>query len=70
MSFQVGEKVMYHTLDEEYYYRGYGVSMETKISKIVSVYYKLENGEIVEEQKLIRVDQEQSQSKSDPPKKD
>jgi hypothetical protein len=68
MSFQIGDTVKYETLDEEYYSRGYGISMETKVSKIVSICYKLANGEIVEEKKLECV--ERKQSKSEPPTKD
>ncbi len=63
--FQVGQVVTYQTLDEESYFRGYGVNMETKASTIVSIYYKLANGDLVEEKKLMLVDLE---SKSNPPK--
>lgn len=61
--FKVGQVVTYQTLDEEYYYRGYGIHMETKASTIVSICYKLANGDIVEEKKLLLVE-----SKSDPSK--
>ncbi len=64
--FKIGDKVKYETLDEEYYYRGYGVSMETKTSQIVSICYKLANGEIVEEKKLVPVNP--PESKSEPKK--
>lgn len=63
--FKVGQVVTYETLDEEYYSRGYGIHMETKASTIVSICYKLANGDIVEEKKLMLVNTE---SKSDPPK--
>lgn len=52
-SFKIGDKVKYETLDEEYYSRGYGVIMETKTSTIVSICYKLANGDIVEQKKLV-----------------
>ncbi len=70
--FKIGDKVKYETLDEEYYYRGYGVSMETKTSQIVSICYKLANGETVEEKKLIPVSPKGStpESKSEPKKKE
>ncbi len=61
--FKIGDKVKYETLDEEYYYRGYGVSMETKTSQIVSICYKLANGETVEEKKLMLVDESKSEPK-------
>ncbi len=54
--FQVGEVVTYETLDEEYYSRGYGVIMETKASTIVSIYYKLANGDLVPQHKLLKVE--------------
>lgn len=55
MSFKISDTVTYETLDQEYYSRGYGLSKETKVSTIVSIYYKLANGEIVEERKLVLV---------------
>ena len=53
--FKIGDVVTYQTLDEEYYSRGYGISMETKASTIVSICYKLANGDVIEEKKLILV---------------
>jgi hypothetical protein len=64
--FNVGDVVTYETLDEEYYNRGYGINLETKASTIISIYYKLANGDIIEEKKLLKV----LESKSDCPKKD
>ena len=61
--FKIGDVVTYQTLDEEYYSRGYGVIMETKASTIVSICYKLANGDIVEERKLIKVEPEEKKSK-------
>jgi hypothetical protein len=66
--FKIGDRVKYETLDEEYYYRGYGINMETKTSQIVSICYKLANGETVEEKKLVMVGQ--PESKSEPKKKE
>lgn len=63
--FKIGDKVKYETLDEEYYYRGYGVSMETKTSQIVSICYKLANGETVEEKKLILIPESKSEPKKE-----
>jgi hypothetical protein len=54
--FNVGDVVTYQTLDEEYYSRGYGINYETKASTIVSIYYKLANGDVIEEKKLLLVE--------------
>lgn len=61
--FKVGDVVTYKTVDMEYYSRGYGLSYETKASTIVSVCYKLANGDTVEQKQLLLVE-----SKSEPPK--
>jgi hypothetical protein len=61
--FSVGDVVSYETLDIESYSRGYGVHMESKASTIVSVCYRLANGDVIEERKLVLV-----QSKSQPTK--
>ncbi len=62
--FKPGDIVTYKTLDEEYYSRGYGVIFETKASTIVSIYYKLANGDLIEEKKLVLVEpQENPKSK-------
>lgn len=53
--FKLGDVVTYETLDEEYYSRGYGVIMETKASTIVSICYKLANGDILDEKRLLLV---------------
>lgn len=42
---KVGDTVKYKTLDTEYYSRGYGISYETKTSKIVGFKVVLENGD-------------------------
>ena len=63
-TFKIGDKVTYETVDMEYYSRGYGISYETKGSTIVSICYKLANGDTVEEKKLVLVE-----SKSEDPKK-
>ena len=62
-TFRVGDVVTYETLDEEYYSRGYGINYETKASTIVSIYYKMANGDMIEQRKLVPVE-----SKSEPPK--
>ncbi len=62
-NFQIGETVTYETWDGEEG-RGYGWFLATKKAKIISICYKLENGEIVDEKKLTKVE-----SKSEAPKK-
>ena len=62
-TFKVGDTVTYKTVDMEYYSRGYGISYETKGSTIVSICYKLANGDIVEQKQLVLVE-----SKSEEPK--
>jgi hypothetical protein len=63
-NFHIGDRVTYETLDEEYYSRGYGCIMETKASTIVSVYYKMANGDMIEQGKLVPVDSPQSKSEA------
>ncbi len=60
--FKPGDVVTYTTLDEEYYSRRYGVSMETKASTIVSICYRLANGDVVEEKKLVLVQTKENPS--------
>jgi hypothetical protein len=62
--FSVGDVVTYETLDVEYYSRGYGINMESKASTIVSICYKLANGEIVEGTKLVLVQSKSDQTKT------
>jgi hypothetical protein len=62
-TFTIGDVVTYKTVDMEFYSRGYGLSYETKASTIVSISYKLANGDIMEEKQLLLV-----QSKSEQPK--
>ncbi len=57
----VGDKVTYKDVDMESYSRGYGISYETKTSTIVSICYRLSNGEIVEAKKLRRISVAESQ---------
>lgn len=66
VSFSVGDRVTYETLDQEYYSRGYGCIMESKASTIVAIYYKMANGDMMQQEKLVPVDP--PQSKSEPPK--
>jgi hypothetical protein len=62
-TFTIGDTVTYQTVDMEYYSRGYGLNYETKGSTIVSICYKLANGDIVEQKQLVLVE-----SKSEEPK--
>ena len=51
----IGELVAYEILDEEYYYRGYGLNMERKQSKIKGIIYLMENGDrIAADHKTIK----------------
>jgi hypothetical protein len=52
--FKIGDVVQYKDVDMEYYSRGYGINYETKTAQIVSICYKLSNGETVEEKKLVK----------------
>jgi hypothetical protein len=61
-AFNIGSVVSYQTLDEEYYSRGYGINYETKASTIVSIYYKMANGDMIEEKKLLLVSLPESKS--------
>lgn len=63
VTFKVGDLVTYTTVDMEYYSRGYGLNYETKASTIVSICYKLANGDIMEQNQLLLVE-----SKSEDPK--
>jgi hypothetical protein len=67
MNFKIGDTVNYEIWDGEQG-RGYGWAMVTKTTKIVSVCYKLENGDIVEEKKLTLVTPKPTESKSEPTK--
>ncbi len=52
---KVGDKVTYQDVDMEFYSRGYGITYETKTATIVGVYYRLSNGDTIEEQKLTKI---------------
>jgi hypothetical protein len=65
MSFQIGETVTYQVWDGEEG-RGYGWSMMTKKAKIVSICYKLDNGDTVEEKKLEKVVESKSETNKIP----
>lgn len=56
--FEIGDKVTYKDLDMEYYSRGYGISYETKTARIVSICYKLSNGDTIDERRLVLVPKE------------
>jgi hypothetical protein len=60
-TFKIGDVVTYKTVDMEYYSRGYGLNYEVKASTVVSICYKLANGDIQEEKTLLLVE-----SKSEP----
>ena len=64
VSFKVGDVVTYKTVDMEYYSRGYGISYETKASTIVSICYKLANGDIVEQKQLLLVESKSEDTKT------
>jgi hypothetical protein len=51
---KVGDTVQYETLDMEHYSRGYGISYETKKSKIVEFKVVLANGDMESPKKLIK----------------
>lgn len=68
MNYKVGDTVQYERWDGEEG-RSYGWYLATKQAKIVSVCYKLDNGDTIEEKKLTPVvSTVQPQSKSDPTK--
>ncbi len=54
--YKIGDKVTYQDVDMEYYSRGYGLSYERKTATVVSIVYKLSNGETVEESKLTKIE--------------
>lgn len=62
VTFKVGDVVTYRTVDMEYYSRGYGLSYETKASTIVSICYKLANGDILEQKQLLLVESKSEDS--------
>jgi hypothetical protein len=64
MNYKVGDTVQYEKWDGEEG-RSYGWFLATKKAKIVSVCYKLDNGDVIEETKLVLVE-----SKSEPKKQD
>ena len=63
VQFKVGDVVTYKTVDMEYYSRGYGLSFETKASTIVSICYKLANGDIMEQKQLVLVESKSEEIK-------
>ena len=64
VQFKVGDVVTYKTVDMEYYSRGYGLSFETKASTIVSICYKLANGDIIEQKQLVLVESKSEETKT------
>jgi hypothetical protein len=72
MNFKIGDTVKYEFMDGEEG-RSYGWFRNTAQAKIVSVYYKLDNGKVISESDLTLVPpkeypKESTESKSDPPK--
>ena len=63
-TFKVGDVVTYKTLDMEYYSRGYGINYEIKGSTIVSICYKLANGDTVEQNQLVLVESKSQEQKT------
>jgi hypothetical protein len=63
-TFKLGDVVTYKTLDMEYYSRGYGIIYETKGSTIVSICYKLANGDTVEQNQLVLVESKSQEQKT------
>lgn len=63
--FKLGDTVTYRIWDGEEG-RGYGWFWNQKVAKVVSVYYKMDNGDLIEATKLVLV--EPPESKSEPPK--
>ena len=68
-TFKIGDTVKYEIWDGEEG-RSYGWFQNRKQAKIVSVFYKLDNGDLIEEKKLVLVSPKDSpaESKSEPPK--
>jgi hypothetical protein len=58
---QVGDTVKYEKWDGEEG-RGYGWFLATKQAKIVSICYKLDNGDILEGTKLVKVEEKKNQT--------
>ena len=75
MNFKIGDTVQYTVWDGEEG-RGYGWSLNTKTTKIASILYKMENGDMMEGKNLVRIPSKeptketQVESKSDMPKKE
>jgi hypothetical protein len=59
--FQVGDTVKYEKWDGEEG-RSYGWFLATKQAKIVSICYKLDNGDILEAAKLVKVEDKKNQT--------
>jgi hypothetical protein len=64
MNYKVGDTVQYEKWDGEEG-RSYGWFLATKQAKIVSVCYKLDNGDIIEEKKLVLLESKSELKKQD-----
>ncbi len=60
-SFKIGDTVTYEWWDGEEG-RSYGWFLAMKTAKVVSISYKLDNGDMVEEKKLTKLEQSKSES--------
>lgn len=56
MNYTQGQTVTYKTLDEEYYSRGYGISYETKTSKISEICFRMENGDLITVRNILQAE--------------
>lgn len=61
----VGEVVTYQTIDLEAYSRGLGIHRETKASTIVSLCYKMANGDIVDAKHILPLESKCEEAKKD-----
>jgi hypothetical protein len=63
--FKIGDTVTYQIWDGEEG-RGYGWFFATKQAKIVTIFYKLDNGDTIEESKLTTVKPESKSEQTKP----
>lgn len=60
----VGDVVTYRTIDMESYSRGYGIHYETKASSVITICYKMANGDIIEGKDLFLVESKSETQKT------
>jgi hypothetical protein len=63
--YKEGDLITYKTVDMEYYSRGYGLSYETKTSKIVEICYRMENGDTITVRNIQTVEDSKKEPKKD-----